>query len=74
MDLVYSMNIWISAIRCERFSPSISLSLRGWIPVGRSVIQWQKRLIEHGYAARTIPSQYGGYGADPGHIEVAHHC
>jgi alkylation response protein AidB-like acyl-CoA dehydrogenase len=26
---------------------------------------WQKLLIEHGYAARTIPKQYGGYGAKP---------
>ncbi len=28
-------------------------------------LAWQKRLIEHGYAARTIPSEYGGYGAEP---------
>ncbi|MFP6834774.1 MAG: acyl-CoA dehydrogenase family protein [Pseudomonadales bacterium] len=26
---------------------------------------WQRTLIEHGYAARTIPEAYGGYGADP---------
>jgi alkylation response protein AidB-like acyl-CoA dehydrogenase len=26
---------------------------------------WQKTLIENGYAARTIPKEYGGYGADP---------
>ena len=26
---------------------------------------WQRTLIEHGYAARTIPRQYGGYGAAP---------
>ncbi len=26
---------------------------------------WQKLLIENGYAARTIPKQYGGYGATP---------
>ena len=25
---------------------------------------WQRLLIEHGYAARTIPTEYGGYGAD----------
>jgi alkylation response protein AidB-like acyl-CoA dehydrogenase len=25
---------------------------------------WQKTLIAHGYAARTIPKQYGGYGAE----------
>ena len=28
-------------------------------------IAWQKRLIENGYAARTIPKEYGGYGAEP---------
>ena len=32
-------------------------------PDGRK--QWQKMLIERGYAARTIPTQYGGYGAEP---------
>ena len=26
---------------------------------------WQAKLIAHGYAARTIPSEYGGYGAEP---------
>ena len=29
------------------------------------LIEWQKILIEHGYAARTIPTEYGGYGAEP---------
>lgn len=29
------------------------------------MLAWQKRLIEHGYAARTIPKAYGGYGATP---------
>jgi alkylation response protein AidB-like acyl-CoA dehydrogenase len=26
---------------------------------------WQRLLIEHGYAARTIPREYGGFGAEP---------
>ncbi|MDB5443874.1 MAG: acyl-CoA dehydrogenase, partial [Phenylobacterium sp.] len=26
---------------------------------------WQKQLIDNGYAARTIPREYGGYGAEP---------
>jgi alkylation response protein AidB-like acyl-CoA dehydrogenase len=26
---------------------------------------WQRLLIEHGYAARTIPKAYGGFGAEP---------
>ena len=28
-------------------------------------LDWQKLLIEHGFAARTIPKEYGGYGAEP---------
>lgn len=27
--------------------------------------EWQALLIEQGYAARTIPKQYGGYGGEP---------
>jgi alkylation response protein AidB-like acyl-CoA dehydrogenase len=32
---------------------------------GAELIAWQELLIEHGYAARTIPPEYGGYGAAP---------
>ncbi len=28
-------------------------------------IAWQKLLIENGYAARTIPQEYGGFGGEP---------
>lgn len=28
-------------------------------------LAWQKLLIKNGYAARTIPKEYGGYGAKP---------
>jgi alkylation response protein AidB-like acyl-CoA dehydrogenase len=31
---------------------------------------WQALLIEHGYAARTIPREYGGYGAEPDLLET----
>jgi len=31
----------------------------------RDVKAWQKLLIDNGYAARTIPKAYGGYGAEP---------
>ena len=30
-----------------------------------AILAWQRLLIEHGYAARTIPKEYGGYGAEP---------
>ncbi len=29
------------------------------------MLEWQRSLIEHGYAARTIPREYGGFGAKP---------
>jgi alkylation response protein AidB-like acyl-CoA dehydrogenase len=31
----------------------------------RDMLAWQRRLIEAGYAARTIPTEYGGFGAEP---------
>ncbi len=37
----------------------------GTNPTPESVVDWQKRLIDNGYAARTIPTEYGGYGAEP---------
>jgi alkylation response protein AidB-like acyl-CoA dehydrogenase len=36
----------------------------------RDLVAWQKTLIEHGYAARTIPREYGGYGAEPDLLET----
>ncbi len=33
-------------------------------------LAWQRMLIEHGYAARTIPKEYGGYGAKPDILEA----
>jgi alkylation response protein AidB-like acyl-CoA dehydrogenase len=32
---------------------------------GPEGLAWQKLLIEHGYHSRTIPVEYGGYGAAP---------
>jgi alkylation response protein AidB-like acyl-CoA dehydrogenase len=31
----------------------------------RKTLDWQKILVEHGYAGRTIPREYGGFGAQP---------
>jgi alkylation response protein AidB-like acyl-CoA dehydrogenase len=31
----------------------------------RKTLDWQKRLVEHGYAGRSIPKEYGGFGAQP---------
>jgi alkylation response protein AidB-like acyl-CoA dehydrogenase len=38
---------------------------KGETPRSPKMLAWQKTLIEHGYAARTIPKIYGGYGAEP---------
>jgi alkylation response protein AidB-like acyl-CoA dehydrogenase len=37
----------------------------------RRALDWQARLIEHGYAARAVPREYGGYGAAPDVLEAA---
>ena len=37
----------------------------------RKTLDWQKRLVEHGYAARTVPRDYGGFGADPDVLDLA---
>ncbi len=37
----------------------------------RKALDWQARLIEAGYAARTVPRRYGGYGAEPDALDAA---
>jgi alkylation response protein AidB-like acyl-CoA dehydrogenase len=37
----------------------------------RKALEWQKLLVEHGYVGRTIPREYGGFGAKPDVIEAA---
>jgi alkylation response protein AidB-like acyl-CoA dehydrogenase len=32
--------------------------------------KWQKVLVESGYSCRTVPKEYGGYGAEPDLIET----
>ncbi|NRA01661.1 MAG: acyl-CoA dehydrogenase family protein [Myxococcales bacterium] len=35
-------------------------------PLGRkALVEWLSTQIDHGYWARTIPKEYGGYGAEP---------
>ena len=31
----------------------------------QEAVDWQGQLIEAGYTARTIPKEYGGFGAEP---------
>ena len=37
----------------------------------RKTLDWQKLLVEHGYAARTVPRDYGGFGAAPDVLDLA---
>ena len=37
----------------------------------RRALDWQALLLEHGYFARTIPREYGGFGAETDVIELA---
>lgn len=36
---------------------------------GPALLAWQRLLLEHGYAGRTVPRAYGGYGAKPDLME-----
>ena len=36
----------------------------------QKLVEWLSRQIEHGYWARTIPKEYGGYGAEPDLLET----
>jgi alkylation response protein AidB-like acyl-CoA dehydrogenase len=43
----------------------------GRVRPDRRALDWQARLIEAGYAARSVPRAYGGYGAEPDVLEAA---
>jgi alkylation response protein AidB-like acyl-CoA dehydrogenase len=36
----------------------------------KKTLDWQKRLVEYGYAGWTIPREYGGFGAAPDVMEA----
>ncbi len=48
----------------QKRAPSRSL-VAGTGTRDERLLEWQRLLIEHGYAARNIPREYGGYGAEP---------
>ena len=37
----------------------------------QKALDWQKLLVDHGYVARAIPRQHGGFGAEPDVLEAA---
>ena len=70
MDLAYSPEYQAFRDEVRGFldehkhkAPTAKPAVPGQPP--NSAKAWQQLLIEHGYAARTIPQQYGGYGAEP---------
>ncbi|HEY4344521.1 MAG TPA: acyl-CoA dehydrogenase family protein [Parvibaculum sp.] len=68
MDLAYSPEYETFRTEVRAFLAKHGPSAPRRFGVSRpapEVLVWQKLLIEHGYAARTIPKEYGGYGAEP---------
>src|SRR5690348_15343737 len=66
MDLSYSSEYEAFREEVRAFTRKYAeRAPRGAAFGGGDMRAWQKLLIEHGYAARTIPKEYGGYGAEP---------
>ena len=68
MDIVYSVEYEKFRAEVQKFLSENSDQAPGGFGVARpsgNALAWQKLLIAHGYAARTIPKEYGGYGAEP---------
>jgi alkylation response protein AidB-like acyl-CoA dehydrogenase len=51
-------------LESHRTQAPVRFSASGGRPTPE-VLAWQKLLLERGFTARTIPKQYGGYGAEP---------
>jgi alkylation response protein AidB-like acyl-CoA dehydrogenase len=66
MDLSYSPEYEAFREEVRAFAREHGASApRGMAAPMSGAREWQKLLIQHGYAARTIPKDYGGYGAEP---------
>jgi alkylation response protein AidB-like acyl-CoA dehydrogenase len=68
MDLAYGPRYEAFAAEVRDFTARFA----GRAPRGQGMAanrEWQQLLLEHGYAARTIPREYGGYGAEPDILE-----
>ncbi len=72
MDLAYSAEYETFRTEVRDFIETHRHRAPADVPRGRGGAQareegiaWQHLLIDHGYAARTIPKEYGGYGAEP---------
>ena len=66
MDLAYGADYEAFRGEVRRFLQTHrKRAPRGANPSRRAVVEWQKLLVSQGYAARTVPKAYGGYGAAP---------
>ena len=68
MDLAYSPEYEEFRAQVRAFLETHAKDLPAAYGGGRpsnETLAWQALLIENGYAARTIPKEYGGYGAEP---------
>src|SRR5579864_8469994 len=66
MDLSYSPEYETFRAEIRAFAEKYGARApRGMAVTMDGAKEWQKLLIAHGYAARTIPKEYGGYGAEP---------
>ena len=70
MDLAYGPRYEAFRQQVRDFAAAHGAGAPRGQPSGLDAMRtWQQLLIEHGYAARTIPREYGGYGADPDILE-----
>lgn len=68
MDLAYSAEYEVFRAEVRDFLSKHSDKAPCGFGIARpsdNALAWQELLIAHGYAARTIPKEYGGYGAEP---------
>jgi alkylation response protein AidB-like acyl-CoA dehydrogenase len=75
MDLTYSAKHRVLQDEIRAFAvshgPRSPASGGGRRRPGPRVLEWQHLLLERGYVARTIPREYGGFGAAPDVVEAA---
>ena len=65
MELSYGAEYEAFRQETRRFiEASAHLAPTGRDPDREKTRAWQERLINNGYAARSIPKEYGGYGAE----------
>mgnify|MGYP001172229744 CR=1 FL=1 len=63
MDLEYGLEYEEFREKVKKFvKENENLNLQGLSLRSKERVDWQKRLIEEGYFARSIPKEYGGYG------------